>query len=118
MIYVKREAGVIVGVFGCPQPQEDGSLLNDPVPVEEDHPDVLTFKRPTQRQEILKQLADIDKATGSVRWVRELALGVKLAWDKQREIQPDLPTAGTGMAKVQQIEDQCKALRTQLSALP
>jgi hypothetical protein len=66
---------------------------------------------------IKQQLSDIDKATGSVRWVRELALGFAELHSILVSNGTQLPSLGSGMAKVQAIEDQCKSLRQQLSQL-
>lgn len=71
------------------------------------------------RDAIKAQLAAIDATTGSVRWIRELALGVNdIIVALQAGPLPNLPSAGTGMAKVQAVEDQAAALRKQLAALP
>lgn len=70
------------------------------------------------KEVIRAQLAAIDAATGSVRWIRELALGMNdMIIALQAGPLPNLPSAGTGMAKVQAIEDQCAVLRNQLAAL-
>jgi hypothetical protein len=73
--------------------------------------------QPNPKDAIKKQLSDIDKSTGSVRWVRELALGFKELHGILVSNGTQLPALGSGMAKVQAIEDQCKALRQQLSQL-
>jgi len=73
--------------------------------------------QPNPKEAIKKQLAEIDRATGSVRWVRELALGFKELHEILVANGSQLPPLGSGMAKVQAIEDQCKALRQQLSQL-
>jgi hypothetical protein len=85
---------------------QDGTLIAPPVPAV------------PLRAQILAQLAEIDRATGSVRWIRELALGTNDIINALRAGPlPNLPPAGTGMAKVQVIEDQAAALRKQLAAL-
>lgn len=48
MAYVQRNSsGDIVGVYGCPQPQPDGSCLTDPEPLPDDHPDVVAYVQRT-----------------------------------------------------------------------
>jgi hypothetical protein len=70
------------------------------------------------RAAILKQLAELDVKAGSVRWVRELALGTNTILEALRTTtHPQLPAPGTGMTKVQAVEDQANALRAQLAAL-
>lgn len=70
-----------------------------------------------ERISLLSQLQVIDSKTGSVRWVRELALGFKELHEILVSSGTQLPALGSGMAKVQAIEEQCKALRQKLSQL-
>lgn len=67
---------------------------------------------------IKAQLAAIDAKTGSVRWLRELALAfgdlTKQLHDAGIAGVPDT-SLNSGMVKVRAIEEQCIALRQQLA---
>lgn len=46
LLYVQRKNGVIIGLFANPQPQPDGSVLTDPLPLREDDPEIVAFMNP------------------------------------------------------------------------
>lgn len=57
MPFVQRNwKGEITGLYANPQPQPDGTSLTDPLPLPDDHPDVVAFlaKQPPLPPEILK----------------------------------------------------------------
>lgn len=76
----------------------------------------LPLDKPTQRQVVLDQLAEIDRLAGAVRWIREFALGTNAGFNAVRDaLLPSLPSAGSGMLTLQQIEARAIALRVQLA---
>lgn len=46
MIYAQRKNGVICVLYAQPQPQPDGSVLTDPVPLADNDPEVVAFLNP------------------------------------------------------------------------
>jgi hypothetical protein len=112
MFVARQQDGTIYGIWTVRQWDGQEELPDD-------HADVIAFGQPSERDVIKKKLAEIDRLTGSVRWIRELALGCDEAWTILRAgAAPELPMPGSGMAKVRAIEEQCAALRAQLAALP
>lgn len=81
--------------------------------------------------QVLAQLSSIDTKLNAQRWAREGILGLGELINILRSCPPtittvadlvawlqSIPAPGTGMAKLQAVEDSAKALRTQLSQLP
>lgn len=45
--YVQRDtSGKVTGLYTVPQPQADGSVLTEPTPLPDTHPDVVAFLNP------------------------------------------------------------------------
>lgn len=131
MFLIKDDQGTIYG-FSTNRPGPGNRLPNgSPEVIEEvadDDPRYLALLTPTAAQTTKDQLVAIDRSTQAPRWVRDVAIAEGDIIDFLRATPASittvadlvaylrsLPSAGTGMAKLRQIEASADALRAQLA---